>query len=78
MSEKEMTQLSQVWLFGTRRLKAEWNREDAIKECQHTHPDGRLLDEPAMTEEEAEWMLDHDRFPDNVYNRLKKEWEDDK
>ena len=69
--------ISQVWLFGTRRIKAEWNREDAIKECQYTHPDGRLMDDPLMTEEEAAWMLDNDRFPDDVYKRLEKEYNKD-
>lgn len=68
-------QLSQVWLFGTERMKNEWNHEDAIRECMHTHPDGRLMSEPVMSEAEAEEMLERGEFPDSVWERFAKQEE---
>ena len=64
-----MVKLSQVFLFGTKRLGAEWERAAAIEECMHTHPDGRYMDEPTMSEAEAEEMLDTGKFPDSVWER---------
>ena len=65
-----MVKLSRVWLFGTARMKDELPYDEAITECMHTHPDGRLLDEPVMSEAEAREMLQRGEFPDTVWQRL--------
>jgi len=67
-----MVKLSRVWLFGTARMRDELPYDEAVNECMHTHPDGRLLDEPVMSEAEAREMLQRGEFPDTVWQRLTK------
>ena len=70
----KMVQLSEVWLFGTRRMLMEWDREKCFDYMSRTLPDGRLVEKAWMTEEETNNTLDTGFFDDGAWKRwCKKE-----
>jgi hypothetical protein len=71
MMNMQEIRLSEIWLFGTRKINQTWTHEDALECAMHTHPDGRYMDEPTMNEIEAEELLRTGIFPDNVWERLR-------
>jgi hypothetical protein len=66
----EWVRLSEVFLFGTERIKREWEHDRAIETCMHTHINGQYMDEPTMNEDEAEELLKTGIFPDKVWERM--------
>lgn len=66
----QWVRMSEVFLFGTIRMNREWEHDKAIETCMHTHIDGRYMDEPTMSEDEAEALLSTGIFPDEVWSRM--------
>ena len=61
-------ELSQIWLFGTRKVLESYTYEEALDMARHTHPNGQLMKEPTMVDDDAAELLRTGKFPDAVWN----------
>jgi len=56
-------QLSELFLFGIRKMKQGRTEEELLGLIQHTTPDGMLIDEPVMSMEIAQQLFRTDISP---------------
>jgi hypothetical protein len=68
-----MGRVSLVWAYGINGMLEHYSRDEVIIEIMHTLPDGRRVEKPVMTIEEAEEVFRTGNFPERFIAQVNYE-----